>query len=185
MHPNFVRGDKQRCLKMRSIVKKSQAQRTFNPDFLSGGALQGFGANSVFNSVDPNFAGNAMFPASLSQGMAGGQFGSPSAFSPSQFAQDAMGMSSAEMFETALRLQRMEERQRQQMRMMEMLNTSKPAAPPPPSFGQAAWNGNLENSSNLGYGQMSKVKVASEIMLRDPNMEPSQALELARHFNTN
>lgn len=195
MHPNFVRGDKQRCLKMRSIVKKAQAQRAFNPGFLSAGAIQGFGTNNVFNSVDPNLSGNGMAPhsayppsISLNQGCAAGQYGSPSTFSPNQFAQDATGMSStgmssAEMFETALRLQRMEERQRQQMRMMDMLNTSKAAPPPPPSFVPAAWNGNNENSNNLGYGQMSKVKVASEIMLRDPNMEPSQALELARHFN--
>mmetsp|Transcript_18495 Transcript_18495/g.38882 ORF Transcript_18495/g.38882 Transcript_18495/m.38882 type:complete len:375 (-) Transcript_18495:124-1248(-) len=56
MHINFIRGDKQRCLKMRSIVKKQHAQPQ---PFAAYGRLQPFGLNQ-FGMMGSNLLGNAM-----------------------------------------------------------------------------------------------------------------------------
>lgn len=194
MHPNFVRGDKQRCLKMRSIVKKPQ-QRTFNINFFpngfpAGNTPQGFGAANIMFNTEPSFSSNGISPhqmySSLNQIGAGNHYGLVQGNnSLGKHGVDHGGPSSLfSSNEAGHHLQRMEQRQEQQM-MLDMLNTSKPAHRPPPStFSSSVWDNNFEKSNNLGYGGISKVNLlASEIMRQDPRMEPSRALELAKHFN--
>ena len=66
MHTNFVRGDKQRCLKIRSMVKKQRAQlQSFTG--LAGGRLQAFGSNNQYGMMGLNVMGNAMAADQLSQ----------------------------------------------------------------------------------------------------------------------
>lgn len=224
MHAHFARGDKKRCLMMRSIVKKPAAQqpRTIinganHPAHLSTNMLQRFGSNSQyggmgggaafnFNMIPPLFpqqARQVSYSGTPNQGGDNGIMNSngmgrgvpPSLFMPNQFPQ---GMTSTDMFEAGLCLERMEQRQQQrQNQMMDMLNDNggnspAMAAATTSSFNQAMsqqqpqmpismsseMNG---NNSNFG-GDMSQVDLATQILKRDPSMEPWRALELAKSF---
>lgn len=147
MHSHFVRGDKKRCLKMRSIVKKPAAQRTQAQDYsgmldanscgpFSSNMLPPFGSNNPYSMGHPYNMNPMLFPQQARQVMpyAGapnqggngimhsnstGMGGPSSLFMPGQFPQ---GMTSTDMFEAGLCLERMERQQERQMQMMNMLN---------------------------------------------------------------
>ena len=241
MHANFVRGDKQRCVMMRSVVKKSVTQRsaalnafvgipTNNMNVLQAGMFSGIDPNilmqALANQLGQQGAGagqmNNMFnqgvgPA-LNQGGGNNLLNSvgldakwglraepaSAPMSSSQLPQGSMqGMTSADMFEAARRLQRMEQqRQMQGMGINNpssssgMLNTNNGNAMPAASSqsqeqAMALNNNNATNisgSSNTGGGMspplspegMMNVQLASEIMKKDPTIEPLRALELAK-----
>ena len=238
MHANFVRGDKQRCVMMRSVVKKSASPHrsaalnafvgipsTNNMNVLQAG---------MFSGIDPNILMQALANQLGQQGATGAgqmnnmfnQGGGPaldqgggnnllnsvglggaaaSAAMSSQLPQGSsmQGMTSADMFEAARRLQRME--QQRQMQGMGINNPSSsgmlnntnninamPAASSQSQEPAMALNNNnstnISGSSNTGGGMspplspegMMNVQLASEIMKKDPTIEPLRALELAK-----
>ena len=167
-HANFVRGDKKRCLAMRSIVRKAQPRP--QPD--EAAALRAFGGMGGMNpnnflqlqmqmmaSQYGQFPMQQMFNA----GMMGSNFGMMNGMSmPSQFAQGGNGNNAmaSDLFQASLKLQEMEQRQQAQM------------------------YGNGGGSSSQGSGSTPEMELASEIMRRDPSMDPRRALELARSLST-
>eukprot|EP00580_Thalassiosira_gravida_P001443 CAMPEP_0201598712 /NCGR_PEP_ID=MMETSP0492-20130828/432_1 /ASSEMBLY_ACC=CAM_ASM_000837 /TAXON_ID=420259 /ORGANISM="Thalassiosira gravida, Strain GMp14c1" /LENGTH=361 /DNA_ID=CAMNT_0048061165 /DNA_START=66 /DNA_END=1151 /DNA_ORIENTATION=- len=206
MHPYFFRGDKRRCLNMRSIVKKPQA-RAFTTNLFTDrlpdidvNVLQAFGSHStqpnvhfgmkmaarqVYPSLDQGGFNSQIHPG-LKQGMdySSGLGESSTIFTPNRLPHDSMGLTSTEMFEAGLQLRKMEQRRERQMQLMDMLNTRKvmhstsSCSPPVVSSNQ------FDNFNNHSFGGVSKeVKLASEIMFRYPSMEPSRALELANRFD--
>lgn len=200
--------------------------------------LQGFGSNSMgqyggmggMGGMTPSSMGMApLFPQqarqvsfpgandsssfnNFSNSMGGG--GGAGSGSNQGFPQGGMsGMTSKDMFEAGLRLERMEQRQ-QQMQQMQMSmdpqsqfnHPSAPSAsagmgggnhssmgmsgmsgsPGLPSANYGGSNSMMNNSSSFGGADnMSQVELASQLMKRDPSMEPWRALELAKRFNNN
>jgi len=221
-HSNFVRGDKKRCLKMRSIVKKPSAreQQGFSASggIMTGGvlsppndmhALRAFGASNSPSStgqyyrMGPSGGGGCMrefqrpvagdrwapLPPSRQfypyRGEGGGMM-NPSdgmGYCGSPPSRRMGGMTSTEMFEAALRLERLEERERKQ-RKMEMLqsrdvySTSSSINLPPPAMGRKKGSG-----GNPVLGRMSDVELAYEMMKQDSQMRAYQALEMAKRMN--
>mmetsp|Transcript_40812 Transcript_40812/g.85544 ORF Transcript_40812/g.85544 Transcript_40812/m.85544 type:complete len:218 (-) Transcript_40812:249-902(-) len=113
---------------------------------------------------------------------------------------NTMGMTSAEMFEAGLRLERMENRQQhaiqQQMSMMDAFGRNggggnlRAAANNAGASGKSPLQSSFHppqitssSSSSGGNFGMSEVELASEIMKR-PGMDPLRALELAKRFNS-
>jgi len=208
MHPYFFRGDKRRCLKMRSIVKKPQARAfTTTTNLFTGrlpdidiNVLQAFGSHStqpnfhfgmkmaapqVYPSLDQGGYNSQIHPG-LKQGMdySGGLGELSSLFTPNRLPQDSMGLSSTEMFEAGLQLRKMEQRRERQMQLMDMLNMRNvvPSASAPSYSPPVVSSNQFDNFNN--FGELPKeVKLAFEIMFRYPNMEPSRALELANCFD--
>jgi hypothetical protein len=168
MHVNFVRGEKKRCLVMRSVAKKTPAMKDF-PFGLAGrmpasvNAPQEFGLNFPQHGMDP--MGGAL---SMTNGYGLGD--SSSLAMNNRFPQlGQLGITSADVFEAGLRLQKMErERQRQLMIMSMMTNglgsSSATTFNPPPNMG-------LNNNFGMSnFGNMSDMHLASELMKRNPNM---------------
>lgn len=239
MHANFVRGDKQRCVMMRSVVKKSASPHRS----AALNAFVGIPTNNnmnmlqagMFGGIDPNILMQALANQLGQQGATGAgqmnnmfnQGGGPaldqgggnnllnsvglggaaaSAAMSSQLPQGSsmQGMTSADMFEAARRLQRMEQqRQMQGMGINNpssngMLNANNGNAMMSAASSQSqepiamALNNNnattISGSSNTGGGMspplspegMMNVQLASEIMKKDPTIEPLRALELAK-----
>lgn len=166
-HANFVRGDKKRCLAMRSIVRKAQPRP--QPD--EAAALRAFGGMGGM-MMNPNFLQMQMMASQYGQfpmqqmfnaGMMGSNFGMMNGMSmPSQFAQGGNGNNAmaSDLFQASLKLQEMEQRQQAQM------------------------FGNGGGSSSQGSGSGAEMELASEIMRRDPSMDPRRALELAKSLST-
>jgi len=111
---------------------------------------------------------------------------------------NTMGMTSAEMFEAGLRLERMENRQQHAMQQMSMMdafgrngggnlraaanNAGASGKSPSQSSFHPPQTTSSSSSSGGNFG-MSEVELASEIMKR-PGMDPLRALELAKRFNS-
>lgn len=219
MHPNFVRGDKKRCLAMRSIVNKkpSTGAKRQQGDFPSG--LDNAATALPVNNVLQALAGSSnsqyginqnmmnqfqlaqlqMF-ASLNQGggimNSGNGIGFGGGGSSSMFPQGMMGgMTSADMFQAGLELERREQRQQQ---ITNMLNNNKKddnpfaesssfdqVSSPPQAMGMNNDN-SFDDSNNFGNNNgngTSEITLATEIMKQSPGMEPWKALELAKRFN--
>lgn len=210
MHTNFVRGDKQRCLKMRSIVKKQQAPpppyphpgmgmgmyggpQGFPPQYGMMGGMPDMNMMAGYGYGGPQGAKGQMqmggYPGGgFNQGGGmGGNF-----FTPNQYTRPGAGMggppsgmTSKEMFQAGLRLERMEQAQAAAARGNSMA---------PGSGGGGGGGGGQIPSGSQDFpalsnvppnmrDNMSEVELASEIMKQgEPGMEPWRALELAKRF---
>mmetsp|Transcript_9741 Transcript_9741/g.17512 ORF Transcript_9741/g.17512 Transcript_9741/m.17512 type:complete len:131 (-) Transcript_9741:32-424(-) len=108
--------------------------------------------------------------------------GPPSLIMPRQFPPRTMGMTSTDMFEAALRLERLEQGQQRKMRLADMVRDRNVSAAS--SFNLPPTMPSLDtNYGNSKSGKMSNVELAFEIMQKDPSMEPMHALEMAKHLN--
>ena len=193
-HPSFLRGEKQRAIKMasaaRTAVGKSHPQAhvgvsSINSQQYDNGMPQGhqFSAPQVVCSrpmYPPMYGGSA---AGLGRNSSVLYAAHNQLFPPRHTSFG--GMTSTEMFEAAMRLERMEQQQQQkfcQMQMLEMLSkgTSNRSVPAVSSFIQYVRA--LKPCSRTLLADMSKIDLASEIMSRDRSLYPREALELATQF---
>jgi len=166
MHTNFIRGDKQRCLRMRSIVKKQNSQQQAYSNFTNNRQLpmlQGMGSNMPYG-MNPNMMGNQnmmgspmgmqdrfsmqgsqMYPPSFNNqagagsggmGMGMGIGDSSSVFNSGNNFPNAMGMTSTDMYRAGLQLERIEHQQQRQIQNMDMFNNGN-NVPGAPPFNQS------------------------------------------------
>lgn len=226
MHVHFIRGERKRCLMMRSTVKvkKPSVEQPHGLPGFSGqlpannNGLQAFGGwnNQLMNGNDimrqslaaqyPQQVQNMQMYHGLNQGGNGGLMnpngagpGGPSSlFMPNQHFnnQGSLGMTPAGMFQAGLhqkqQLQQMQHSSMHQNNTMHdasssmLHNSNAPAqstsVPPPASM---AKDNNTSHFSGGGSNLTDdpELKLASEIMRCDPNIEPWKALELAKRFN--
>lgn len=194
----FVRGDKKRCHMMRSIVKKPTGQVQVPYSDLAGcmpfnNALQGFGSNMLGPNnqydMDQAFMRNSMAAHSFpSQQQARqmhpsfnqvGDSGIGMGMQSSRFMPNQAHLGGMTSFDAGLRLERMEHRQQQLMNMYKNSNGHVAS----PFNSQPAGMALSNNYVNPKAGQMSEIELASELIKRDPGIEPWRALELAECFN--
>lgn len=230
-HDSFSRGDTKRCLTMRSVVKKApvNSQQAFPAGMPNNAMMQmmmmGNGGNNPLQALDfvsqqfgmdPTLMRNFMAVQQARRNMGlgnqgggdGANFGVPNGMGGfgGQFPQgpgngNMGGMTSTDMFEAGLRLERMEQRQQyeqRQMQLMDMLNNNRSpqssSNPPPSSYnnmGPGSSMGGAAGSAPSGTGNnnggnnnnVSEISLASEIMKNNPSMEPRKALEMARNIS--
>lgn len=157
-HQNFVRGDRQRCLRMRSIVKKqgaNQAQHAQHPYYAAAGAG---GGPPTFGGPFPMMG----FHNPYQQMMMMQSFNMPWGY-------DMMGAN-------------MNNRQMQLMGMTSN-GAATTGAEQKGNYESSSIASVIPGMSENNVTGMSEVELASEIMKRgDPGMEPWKALEIAKHF---
>ncbi len=236
VHANFIRGNKQRCLVMRSIVKKASAQSrkasqqqqlpmtTLQHQIpIGGGNFLPFVQNTMGQFWPGINGGGASiprplysqdtwplsFPHSANQAV-GGQNNMPNTMTrsfpsslqfgmPNQFSHNAkMGMTSAELFEAGMQLERMEQFNQQQRQLQMMQPTSdqpqanaasmfnqQQSAPSVMRFhgginyGSSNMDGQTDSANPDAIGTNPVVDLASRIMMNEPNLSMRQAIEMA------